>query len=135
MLQVKALQPCHRITCDRVAGTNAQELQSPATKFKSISLYYLSARSHDHRHSKLNEYTGRPCGPPFSNLPSLTNKRALKAVEQEHFQKVNVVSMSAMQDTSASGQGRALEVTFYTHTLCPYAHRVALTLIEKGEPG
>lgn len=138
MLQVEALQPCHRISCDRVAGTNAQELQLPATKFKSVSLYYLSARSHDHRHSKLNEFTGRPCGPLFSSLPSLTNKRVLKAVEQEQLQRgkeVNVIRMSALQDTSASGQRKAPEVTFYTHTLCPYAHRVALTLVEKGEPG
>jgi hypothetical protein len=135
MLQVEALQLRHQISWNRVAGTSAQALQLPATK--SVSLHYFSARRHDRRHSNLSEVTGRPCGALFSSLPSLTNKQSLKAVEQEHLQRVkevNVISMSALQDTSASGQGRAPEVTFYTHTLCPYAHRVALTLAEKGEP-
>ncbi|GAQ86685.1 hypothetical protein KFL_003040120 [Klebsormidium nitens] len=35
-------------------------------------------------------------------------------------------------EDAATGQGMQDNVKFYTHTLCPYAHRVALTLIEKG---
>lgn len=42
---------------------------------------------------------------------------------------------SLMKDEVVAGSpGPQEDVKFYTHTLCPYAHRVALTLIEKGKP-